>query len=192
MADVGHVTALGRSTVIGLVSDTHLPRFGRRLPKALVEGLVSVGASAVFHLGDHMHGFVVDLLADVPGVGLHGVEAVAGNNDPPDLVERFGYGRVVIVDGVRIGLTHGHLGIERSTSERALSTFGSGPLASVDVVAFGHSHVPLVERRGSVLLVNPGSPTDRRRQATYSFGLLRIGADGAVEAEIVRFTDRTP
>lgn len=192
MSDVGRVTALGSSTVIGLVADTHLPRFGRRLPRALIEGLVSAGASAVFHLGDHMSGFVVDLLADIPGIGLYGVEAVAGNNDPPDLVERFGYGRVVLVDGVRIGLTHGHLGIERSTPERALYTFGPMPTAAVDVVAFGHSHIPLVERRSGVLLVNPGSPTDRRRQAAYSYGLLRIAANGSVESEIVRFTERTP
>lgn len=192
MTDTGRLTRLSGATVIGLVSDTHLPRFGRRLPRALVEGLEAAGASAVVHLGDHVHGFVVDLLAEVPGIGLHGVEAVAGNNDPPDLVERFGYGRLVLVNGVRIGLTHGHLGIERSTPERALFTFGPVPSAAVDVVAFGHSHVPLVERRSGVLLVNPGSPTDRRSQETYSFGLLRIRADGGIEAEIVRFTDRTP
>ena len=64
------------------------------------------------------------------------------------------------------------------------------PAERVDVVAFGHSHVPLVERRGSVLLVNPGSPTDRRRQPAYSFGLLRIGEGGEVAGEIVRFTSR--
>ena len=96
----------------------------------------------------------------------------------------------MLVDGVRIGLTHGHLGIERSTPERALFTFGPLPGDVVDVVAFGHSHVPVVERRSGVLLVNPGSPTDRRRQPAYSFGLLRIGPDGQVEAEIVRFTRR--
>ena len=60
----------------------------------------------------------------------------------------------------------------------------------VDIVAFGHSHVPLIERRSGVLLVNPGSPTDRRRQPTYSFGLVRITDGGGVEAEIVRYTNR--
>ena len=189
MNHVGAVTVLGRQTVVGLVADTHLPRFGRRLPRALIEGFEAAGVSAVFHVGDHTAGFVVDLLADIPGVGRDAVEAVAGNIDPPELVERFGLARVVIVDGVRVGLTHGHLGIERSTAERALFTFGPLPADAVEVVAFGHSHVPLVEIRGGVLLVNPGSPTDRRRQPAFSYGLLRVVA-GAVSAEIVRFTIR--
>jgi putative phosphoesterase len=184
MVDSGPLTHLGRRTVIGLVADTHLPRFGRRLPRAMVEGFEAAGVSAIFHLGDHTEVLAVRLLEEVAPV-----EAVAGNNDGPDLVERFGYARVVIVDGVRIGLTHGHLGIERTTVERALATFAPEAAGSVEVVAFGHSHVPLVETRGGILLVNPGSPTDRRRQRAYSFGLLRIEA-GAVTAQIVRFVDR--
>lgn len=191
MHDADAITTLSRRTVVGLVADTHLPRFGRRLPRALIEGLESAGVSAVFHLGDHTSTFVADLLADVPGVGAGAVEAVAGNNDGPELAERFGYARVVLVEGLRIGLTHGHLGIERSTAERALMTFGPQPSAAVEVVAFGHSHIPLVERRSGVLLVNPGSPTDRRRQPAYSYGLLTIDA-GVASAEIIRFTDRTP
>ena len=185
MADDGRLTRLPHSTVIGLVSDTHLPRFGRRLPAALRGGLDEAGVEAIFHLGDHTDRLAVDLLEEIAPV-----EAVAGNNDPPELIERFGFARVVLVDGLRIGLTHGHLGIERTTADRAIGTFGPLPAAQVDVVAFGHSHVPLVERRSGVLLVNPGSPTDRRRQPAYSFGLLRVGADGEVAAEIVDFTSR--
>jgi putative phosphoesterase len=189
MGESGPLTHLARSTVVGLVSDTHLPRFGRRLPRALVEGFEAAGVSAVFHLGDHTAGFVVDLLSEIPGVGNGAVEPVAGNNDPPELIERFGLARVVIVDGLRVGLTHGHLGIERSTAERALMTFGPLPSDVVEVVTFGHSHVPIVERRGSVLLVNPGSPTDRRRQPAFSFGLLRVEG-GQATAEIVQFSSR--
>ena len=191
MGDVGAITVVGRRTVVGLVADTHLPRFGRRLPRALIEGLEAAGVAAIFHLGDHTSTFVTDLLVDVPGVGAGAVEAVAGNNDGPDLAERFGFARIVLVDGLRVGLTHGHLGIERATAERALMTFGPQPAAAVDVVAFGHSHVPLVERRGGVLLVNPGSPTDRRRQPAFSFGVLTVEA-GIASAEIIRFIDRTP
>jgi putative phosphoesterase len=185
MPEYGQVTRLPHSTVIGLVSDTHLPRFGRRLPAALRTGLEDAGVEAIFHLGDHTHALAVDLLAEIAPV-----EAVAGNNDPPELIERFGLARVVPVDGVRIGLTHGHLGIERSTADRALGTFGPLPSHAVEVIAFGHSHVPLIEHRSGVLLVNPGSPTDRRRQEAYSFGLLRIEA-GVVTAQIVRFADRS-
>ena len=113
MPEDGQLTRLPHSTVIGLVSDTHLPRFGRRLPRALVDGLEAAGVEAIFHLGDHTHALAVDLLREIAPV-----EAVAGNNDPPELIERFGLARVVPVGDVRVGLTHGHLGIERSTPER--------------------------------------------------------------------------
>ena len=96
------------------------------------------------------------------------VDAVAGNNDPPELGERLGYERLVEVAGARIGLTHGHRGTGRTTPERAWRTFASFE-RPLHAIAFGHSHQPLVERRDGVWLLNPGSPTDRRRQPTFSF-----------------------
>lgn len=154
--------------MLGLVSDTHLPRFGRRLPRALLDGLRSAGVEAILHLGDHTAPFVVESLAEIAPV-----EAVAGNNDPPELVARFGGRRVIVAAGLRIGLVHGHQGPGRTTLDRAFGAFEPG---DVDVVAFGHNHVPLCERRDGVLLLNPGSPTDRRRQPVYSYALLEIAA----------------
>ena len=52
------------------------------------------------------------------------------------------------------------------------------------VVIFGHSHVPLIEQAGDLLLFNPGSPTDRRRQPNHTMGLLRV-EDGEVQAELL-------
>jgi predicted phosphodiesterase len=51
------------------------------------------------------------------------------------------------------------------------------------VIVFGHSHVPWLEDEGGLLLLNPGSPTDKRRQPDLTFALLRA-EDGEVEAEI--------
>ncbi len=171
-------------TSVGLVADTHLPRFGRRLPRALLDGLAAARVEAILHLGDHTAPFVVDLLSDIAPV-----EAVAGNNDPPELVARYGLRRIVEIDGVRIGCTHGHLGPGRlATPQRARVAFeGEG----VAVVAFGHSHIPWCELVDGVWLVNPGSPTDRRRQPAWSFGVLEI-AEGAVRPRIVTFEDRAP
>lgn len=39
-------------TVIGIVSDTHLPRFGTALPRALVRGLRQANVERILHLGD--------------------------------------------------------------------------------------------------------------------------------------------
>jgi uncharacterized protein len=127
---------------------------------------------------------VLDLLADHAPT-----DAVAGNNDPPELEQRLGSVRVVEVEGVRIGLTHGHLGGGRTTPERAWNTFGRTDPA-VHAIAFGHSHMPMIERRDGVWLLNPGSPTDRRRQPTFSF--LRVEVDGAdLRPELVTFASRS-
>jgi putative phosphoesterase len=170
-------------TTLGVVSDTHLPRFGLRLPRALLDGLAAAGVARILHAGDHTAGFVVDQLASVAPV-----DAVAGNNDPPELVERLGTRRVLEIDGRRVGLTHGHLGIGRTTPERARRSFEAH---DVDVVVFGHSHQPLwLPGDGSGPgLLNPGSPTDRRRERAFSFALVDLDSSG-IRARIVRFTDR--
>ena len=166
---------------IGVVSDTHLPRFGRSLPQALTRGLQDAGVERLIHCGDWTEPFVVELLEAI--APLHGV---AGNNDPPELVARFGYAPVLELDAVRIGIAHGHIGPTHiSTSERARLTFATQP--DLAAICFGHSHIPSVTRvAGGILLVNPGSPTDKRRQARYSWALLTIEA-GRVEAELRSF-----
>jgi len=168
---------------IGVVSDTHLPRFGTRLPRALVEGLRAARVARIFHCGDHTDALACELLARIAPV-----DAVAGNNDRPALAAIWGYRRTIAVEGIRIGLVHGHEGRGRDAAERALNAFAAAP---VDVVCFGHSHRPLIERRGGVLLVNPGSPTDKRREPRYSFALLTV-RDRAADAELQFFDDRSP
>ena len=160
---------------IGVVGDTHLPRFGRRLPAALLDGLRTAGVELILHAGDLTVPDVVEELA-----GIARVVAVAGNNDPSDLVERLGTSRIVEVEGVRIGLTHGHAGSGPRTPERAMSMFAGDP---VDVVVFGHSHIPRWERRGNVWLLNPGSPTDRRRMPAYSYAILEVAPPSPDDVE---------
>ena len=169
-------------TTLGVVSDTHLPRFGRRLPRALLEGFAAAAVSRILHAGDHTSAFVVDELARIAPV-----DAVAGNNDDPDLLDRFGTTRVVEVGGARIGLTHGHLGRGSTTPERARRLFESD---DVDLVVFGHSHQPLwLPADGwSPAMLNPGSPTDRRRGPAFSFALVDVEDEG-IRARIVAFTD---
>ncbi len=168
---------------IALVSDTHLPRFGRVLPRALRNGIAGDRIDLILHAGDFTAAWVPDLLeAMAPLV------AVAGNNDPPELVERFGRRQLVELDGVAVGLVHGDLGPGRTTPERARRAFEAG----VAVIVFGHSHQPLIARSpdGS-LLINPGSPTDKRRQPRYSWAVLELEG-GRARAELRFFDDRAP
>jgi uncharacterized protein len=168
-------------TRVILISDSHLPRFGRVLPPALEAELRL--ADRILHAGDLTAPFVLDLLE-----GFAPTDAIAGNNDPPELQDRLGTSRVVEVERVRIGLTHGHLGPGRTTPERAWRTFAQAD-PPVDAIAFGHSHQPLIERRDGVWLLNPGSPTDRRRQPAFSF--LRLLIEGSdLRPELMTYVAR--
>jgi putative phosphoesterase len=166
------------TTRLVIVGDTHLPRFGRALPAALSEALAD--ADRILHVGDHTDPFVLDLLeAFAP------TDAVAGNNDPPELLRRLGTTRVATVERIRIGMTHGHLGAGRTTPDRAFRAFATSD-PRVDAIAFGHSHQPMIQRRDGIWMLNPGSPTDRRRQPSFSF--LRVEVDGAdLRPELVTF-----
>jgi uncharacterized protein len=156
---------------VGVVADTHLPRFGVELPASLRDGLRHEGVELIVHLGDFTGAGIPKLFE-----ALAPLEAVAGNNDPPELVARFGRRKIVPVGGVRLGLVHGD-GVRGTTIDRSLSAFAQD---SVDVICFGHSHQPLCERRGELWLVNPGSPTDKRRQPRYSYAILDIARGRAV------------
>ena len=159
---------------IGVVSDTHVPDRAAALPPVLFEAFQ--GVAMILHAGDLTSKRVLDELEAIAPV-----YAVHGNMDPPELVRLLPARRTVAVEGVKIGLIHGH-GPDRSkTPERALGAF-----TDVQCVVFGHTHAPMCERRGGVLLFNPGSPSERRGQPQYSYGILIVD-DGRVEGEIRRF-----
>ena len=155
-------------TTIGVVSDTHFPRFGRALPRALERGLRRAKVERIFHLGD-----MTDLLAVPLFEAIAPFDAVAGNNDGAAIRDRFGRRKIVRVEDVRIGMVHGD-GKRGTTKSRALDAFAPG---DVDVVLFGHSHRPVVGRERGVLVANPGSPTDKRINPFFSYALLTV--DGA-------------
>jgi len=165
---------------VAVVSDTHLPRFGPRLPAALSEGLRHEAVRLIVHLGDFTG-------ADVPALfeAVGPLQAVAGNNDPPAIVARFGRRKIISLEGMRVGLVHGD-GSGGTTVSRSLGAFVG---EHVDVICFGHSHRPFCECRDGVWLVNPGSPTDKRGQPHYSYAVLEIDR-GRVVPRLVFFDHR--
>jgi putative phosphoesterase len=156
----------GEKLVFGVVSDTHLPRFGTALPAALVRGLVKAQVRAIFHCGDLTQRIAIELLERIAPV-----VAVAGNNDTKELREELGERVLVQAGDVRIGITHGHRSPGRMTIDRAFRAFAG---ERVDAVFYGHSHLPFRTRRDGVLLFNPGSPTDKRINPAYSYGIVSI------------------
>ena len=157
---------------IGCVSDTHVEGMGR-LPKALLDGLK--GVDLILHAGDITSLDVLDELRLIAPT-----EAVAGNMDGWDVSSRLPEKKVIPAGRFRIGLVHGG-GRVPGMEERILKLFdGDG----IDCLVYGHSHNPKVERRGAVLLVNPGSPTDRTWAPYNSYAIIYVGDE--VRAEIIR------
>lgn len=163
---------------VGVLSDTHIyDRHDRRrvIPPAIFTAFLNV--DCILHAGDVACRAVLDDLA-----ALAPVHAVYGNVDPPELTSALPASLLLDLDGALIGLTHGHLGHGRTTPRHALSLFAG--TEELRAVVFGHSHEPHNSMVDGVLLFNPGSPTERRRQPRHSFGFLHI-EHGAVRGEIV-------
>lgn len=157
-----------------LISDTHMPRRGKALPKPFVE--LAAHADAILHTGDFTElSVVLELECYSP------IYAVQGNNDSLEVVSRFPEEQIVDLDGLRVGMTHGHLGSAKSTPERAREQFSA---ADVDLIVFGHSHIPFDQDIAGIRCLNPGSLCDPRRQPTASFISLIVTASHALKWNI--------
>ena len=160
---------------VAAIADTHLPRGARRLPEACSERLAA--ADLILHAGDlSSAAFLDELRAFGPPV-----RAVAGNADEPALKELLPRELVVREGGAAIGMVH-IPGPAAGRAERLVARFpGCG------AVLFGHTHLPLAERVGDVWLLNPGSPTERRRAPFRAMLVLEIDA-GEIRPELVRLS----
>ncbi|HEX9057778.1 MAG TPA: metallophosphoesterase family protein [Ktedonobacterales bacterium] len=158
---------------IGVISDTHIPSRGQRVPDAALRIFEDEGVELILHAGDLSSLAVIDQLATYAPV-----EAVQGNVELPEVVAALPLKRELVVGGCVIGLIH-ILGDSQHYARTAAREF-----PGARVVVFGHSHIPLVREADGVLLLNPGSATDRRRQPHCTIAILRI-ADGQPQARLV-------
>jgi uncharacterized protein len=159
-------------TVALILADTHVPRVRRELPAELEPHLAS--SDVVFHAGDVTDPAVLDqLAAHAP------VFAVLGNADGPGLalwgaVERL----EVVVGGVAVAMVH-DAGPARGRPARLRRWFPDAQL-----VIYGHSHIPQIARDRERVLVNPGSPTWKRRQPHPTVAIARL-APGRADVTLV-------
>ena len=159
--------------VVAVISDTHLPRGSARLPPRCVERLRA--ADLILHGGDLTSAaFLAELEALGPPVA-----AVAGNMDEPALAARLPAERVVDVDGTRVAMVH-DAGPRVGREQRLVRRF-----PGCAAVAYGHTHLPQVDRHAGVWILNPGSPTQRRSAPTHSMLVLHV-AGGEIRPELER------
>jgi putative phosphoesterase len=158
-----------------VLSDTHAPRFWKRCPPAVAEQLR--GADLILHAGDVCTASVLEELSDYAPV-----RAVLGNNDGPD-VEAWGAPETLELDvgGLRVGMVHDS-GPRSGRVGRLRRRF-----PGCDLVVFGHSHIPMDVEVDGFRIVNPGSPTDRRREPHGTLAVMRVGP-ARLGVEIVEVT----
>jgi uncharacterized protein len=152
---------------IGLISDTH----GLLRPSAL---LALDGVELILHAGDIGRMSIIrELERFAP------VHAVHGNTDDPAL--GLPPSRTLALDGLRVHLSHGHE-LGSPTPMRLAARYAA------DVIVYGHTHRPLVERVMHALVVNPGAAGPRRFSLQPSVAILRI-EEGQASADIVPLAD---
>jgi putative phosphoesterase len=150
-----------------LIADTHVPVRARDLPATVWDEVDR--ADLVIHAGDWVDVSLLDRLE----ARADRIVGVAGNNDGPDLRARLPEVARVTVEGVRIAVVH-ETGQREGREQRCAAAY-----PEVDLLIFGHSHIPWdTTAPAGVRLLNPGSPTDRRRQprCTYMTADIRDGA----------------
>ena len=151
-----------------IVSDTH----GR---DEKLEAAVAVEQpfDYLIHCGDvEGREFFIEALAECP------CTIVAGNNDFFSDLPREDE---IVLEGHKIMVTQGHnygasmdlYGISEETAAR-----------ECEMVCFGHTHKPVIEKKNGVLVINPGSlsfPRQEGRQPSYAVMELHEGEEPEVE-----------
>ena len=162
-----------------LISDPHLPKRAKALPEPLLAELPR--ADVVFHAGDWVDTATLDLLESRSAR----LVAVYGNNDGPELRARLPEVARAELGGLRFGVVH-ETGAAQGREARCAARF-----PDLDVLVFGHSHIPWDTTAATGLrLLNPGSPTDRRRQPYCTYMTATVDAGALTDVELHRLPRR--
>ncbi|UTT67975.1 metallophosphoesterase [Arthrobacter sp. DNA4] len=157
-----------------LLADTHVPKRARHLPEQVWSAVEL--ADAVFHAGDWVEAELLDEF-ERRSKRLLGV---FGNNDGPQLRRRLPETATATIGGVRFAVVH-ETGQAKGREQRCEALY-----PDADVLVFGHSHIPwdTVSPNG-LRLLNPGSPTDRRRQPACTFMEAVVDSGRLAEVRLV-------
>ncbi len=164
------------ATRLLLLADTHVPARAKRLPDDVWRAVDE--ADVVVHAGDWVDLATFEALAE----RARRLIGVWGNNDGADLRERMPEFAVARIEGVNLGVVH-ETGATAGREARMDARYPDGVL---DLLVFGHSHIPWdsTTPRG-IRLLNPGSPTDRRRQPVCTLMTVTIDGDDVRDVTVV-------
>lgn len=163
-----------------LISDTHVPVRARSLPAQVWHEVER--ADVVLHAGDWVDVRLLDELEQ----RARRLVGVVGNNDGPALRARLPEVARATIGGVRIAVVH-ETGAKQGRERRALERF-----PDIDLLVFGHSHIPWDTSLDGLRLLNPGSPTDRRREPFCTYLTLTVDSGQVSDVEFHRLPARKP
>ncbi len=147
------------------IADTHIPTRAKDLPAQVWAAVES--ADVVFHAGDWVQAEVLDRFQERSRT----LVGVYGNNDGPDLRARLPETAHITLGGVRFAMVH-ETGQAKGRELRCEALY-----PDADVLVFGHSHIPWdTSSPAGLRLLNPGSPTDRRRQPACTYMTAKVDA----------------
>jgi uncharacterized protein len=153
---------------IAVLADTHIPKKARELPVRALE--IIRQSDLLIHAGDILTEDFLEYLREM--IPLH---AVLGNNDIgvnlPETLQ-------IEVERVKLAIIHDS-GKSNGRARRLKRLF-----PDADAVVFGHSHIPINSFEEGILLFNPGSATDKRRQPKRTMGTLEV-TNGSISGTIV-------
>jgi len=155
-----------------LIADTHVPKRARDLPKPVWDQVDR--ADVVIHAGDWVEPALLDSLS----ARAQQLVGCWGNNDGPELRRRLPERADVMLGGLRFTVVH-ETGAATGREARMAKLY-----PDTDVLVFGHSHIPWdTTAKTGLRLLNPGSPTDRRRQPYCTY--MTATADNGALTDVV-------
>jgi len=152
---------------IGIISDTHIKRDSHNFINLLDVYFKEV--DLIIHAGDYISREVVEDLKSYKNfIG------VWGNVDDTEIKDLIKEKEVITLEGYKIGIFHGH-GNDKTTIDRAYEKFKED---QVDIIIFGHSHQPILKTKNDILMINPGSLMNKRRERWFSYVVLELSLEG--------------
>jgi uncharacterized protein len=179
----------GKSVTVGLIADTHMPRWCKEIPASVFDLFADV--DLILHAGDVGELRVLDILSQIAPV-----IAVHGNDEHPPLSQKaLPFLQTVALAGQRIVLTHGHYpDVEQEMKARATDSWhpklhdyaAYAKEYGASIVVTGHTHIPLMTQYEGIWLINPGAVSpgnDMIQQKLRSVARLVLTSDGSFKVE---------
>ena len=153
---------------VGVIADTHTTLKNVGKLKAFLENVMN-DVDIIIHAGDIKSEEALEVLKNFKNIVI-----VRGNNDNEGELANLKDKEILNLEGYKIGVTHGD-GPCKATLDNALQKFEG---EEIDILIFGHSHKSYVDTKGNTLILNPGSPSRRRKERWYSYIVLDLREDG--------------